>query len=98
VSVIDGASNTVIATVPIGVRAFGLGLNLTTNHIYVGRTRENFVTIIDGTSNTVVDKVQVGVGPTGIGVNPRTNRVYVSNYHDDNTVSVIADAPVTAQP
>jgi len=90
VSVIDGASNTVVATVAVGSNPRGVAVNPTTNHIYVTDNFSSNVSVIDGASNTVVATVAVGMSPQGVAVNPNTNRIYVANWGDD-TVSVIED-------
>ena len=43
VSVIDGASNTVIATVTVGSRPYGVAVNSVTNQIYVANICGNDV-------------------------------------------------------
>jgi len=88
VSVIDGSSNTVIATVPVGTFPQGVGVNPTTNRIYVANQGGNTVSVIDGTSNTVIATVPVGNSPGYVDVNPTTNYIYVANY-SGNTVAVI---------
>ena len=55
VSVIDSATNTVTATVPVGGSACQLAVDPTTNKIYVTNKGEQFVTVIDGvTNNTTI--------------------------------------------
>src|SRR5258706_10716 len=78
----------VIATVPVGVNPFGVGVNPTTNLIYVSNQNSNNVSVIDGITNTVVATVGVGNIPNGVGVNPNTNFIYVAN-NSSNNVSVI---------
>ena len=90
VLVIDGTTNLIIATISgfNGGSQRGMGINTTTNRIYVSRSITNEVKVIDGASNTVIATVAVGSGPFGIGVNPNTNRIYVTNNFSNN-VSVI---------
>ena len=79
VSVIDGASNTVVATVAVGScpRAWP---STPTRTASTWRTWYDNVSVIDGASNTVVATVAVGTHPDGVAVNPNTNRIYVTNY------------------
>ena len=70
VSVIDGASNTVVATVAVGHCPTGVAVNPNTNRIYVANHDDNNVSVIDGASNTVVATVVVGSMPFGVAVNP----------------------------
>jgi YVTN family beta-propeller protein len=76
-----------IATVNVGSSPQYVGVNPSTNRIYVGNFFSNTVSVIDGNTNTVIGTVNVG-SPQGIGVNPTTNRVYVANL-GSGTVSVI---------
>jgi YVTN family beta-propeller protein len=80
---------TIVATVTVGSGSYGIGVNPTTNRVYVSNYYSDTVSVIDGASHTIVATVPVGTGPYyGVGVNPMTNRVYVANGLSDN-VSVI---------
>lgn len=91
VSVIDAATNLVIASVPVGVDPRGLAVNANTNKIYVANRHDDTVSVIDGATNTVTATISVGTNPTGVGINPITNRIYVANQNS-NDVSVIDGA------
>jgi len=91
VSVIDAATNTVVATVPVGGGPEGVGVDLSSGRIYVANWSSDTVSVIDGATNSVIATVPVGSGPRGVGVNPSTNRIYVAN-RNSNSVSVI-DGP-----
>ncbi len=91
VTVIDGASNKVITTVPVGKAPNGIAVNPATNSIYVTNNGERSVSVIDGTSHRVRATIPVQPGPAGIAVNPATNRVYV-NDGDGKSVSVVDGA------
>ena len=88
VSVIDIATNTVVATVAVGTNPEGVAVNPVDARVYVANFNSNNVSVIDTASNTVVDTVVVGTGPLGVAVNPAGTRVYVTNYNSSN-VSVI---------
>jgi YVTN family beta-propeller protein len=88
VSVIDGVSNTVIATVTVGSEPYGVAVNSVTNNIYVANycgtdlscnTYSGTVSVIDGVNNTVTTTVNVGAGPAPPVVNSVTNKIYVAN-------------------
>jgi YVTN family beta-propeller protein/predicted outer membrane repeat protein len=81
----------IVATVTVGSGPVGIGVNPTTNRIYVANSASSNVSVIDAANNTVITTVAVGGYPLGIGVNPTTNRVYVSLRVSD-TVSVIDGA------
>jgi YVTN family beta-propeller protein len=89
VSVIDGATNTVVATPGMGPYPLALAVNPVTNMVYVANTNGGSVSVIDGATNTVVATPTVGSDPEAIAVNPVTNQVYVVN-NGGNSVSVIA--------
>ena len=94
VTVIDGATDTAIATVNVGSGPACVGVNPATNRIYVANYLSNNVSVIDGAANTVVKTIAVGSDPNGVAVNPATNRIYVANYNTNN-VSVIDGATNT---
>src|ERR1019366_521455 len=84
VSVIDGVSNTVVATVPVGIFPHLPVVNTVTNKIYVVNQCGNgpncplpfvsgTVTVIDGATNNSTS-VNVGVQPFALDVNAVTNK------------------------
>ncbi len=87
----------VVATVPVGSYPYGVGVNPTTDKIYVANLSNNNVSVIDGATDTVTGSpIPVGNSPTGVGVNPTTNKIYVANCGDyPGTVSVIDGATGT---
>jgi YVTN family beta-propeller protein len=88
VSVISGATNKIIDTIPVGKNPVRLVVNPSTNMIYVSNTNSQSVSVISGSTNSVVATISVGSDPQSIAVNPSTNMIYVANW-DSNTVSVI---------
>ena len=101
VSVIDGNTNTKIASIPVDMIPHKLAINPNTNRIYVTeddslhKIDENgTVLVIDGNTNTKIASISI-VGVSQIIVNPITNRVYViehnqvNNIEPSDTVSVI---------
>ncbi|MCH7999340.1 MAG: YncE family protein [Chloroflexi bacterium] len=90
-SVIDGATSTVIDTFPLGLNflaGIGLAVNSETDRVYATSLFDNVVAVLDGTTGTVLATIAVGVSPVGVDVNTVTNRVYVTNALDDS-ISVI---------
>lgn len=94
VTVIDGASLSKVATIPVAVDPYALAVNPVTNKIYVSTCGSDnscrtsgAVTVIDGATNQTTN-VSVGVMPRYLAVNPVTNKIYVPNS-GDNTVTVI---------
>jgi YVTN family beta-propeller protein len=88
VFVIDTATNTVIATVPVG----GIGVAVTPDgkKVYVTNGFEN-VSVIDTATNTVIATVPVEGNPVGVAVTPDGKKVYVTIFLD-GIVSVINTA------
>src|SRR5579859_7375155 len=91
----------IVTSVGVGPNPFGIGINPTTNRIYVADYDSNTVSVIDVTNNSVIGPIAVGTNPVGIGVNQVTNRIYVANTSSNNlsvldgvTNSTIATVPV----
>jgi YVTN family beta-propeller protein len=102
VSVIDGATNQVVATVQVGYHPWALCYNPAENKVYcanygddLDQYHDSTVTVIDGAADTVIATVKVGHGPLAFCYNDSMNKVYVFCVHswsaDDGlgTVSVI---------
>jgi len=81
ISVIDGTTNSVVATVtdPNGKGPIAVGINPATNTIYVANSQSNNLTVIDGTTDSVTTTISVGTAPSGVAANPQTNFIYVAN-------------------
>ena len=86
VSVIDGASNTVVATVAVGSGPYGVAVNPNTNRIYVTNAGSDNVSVIDGATNTVVATVAVGSRPLRRGRQPQHQpHLRAPNYDSDTS-------------
>jgi len=109
VGVIDGNTNAVVATIPVGAGPFSLAVNPVTNLVYVSNSGAPqgtgmSVMVIDGSSNTVAATVPLIAYPGFIAVNPTTNLVYFTIEEgppidvavmDGATYKIIATIPVT---
>jgi YVTN family beta-propeller protein len=93
VSVIDTATNTVVATVTVGGFPAGVAVTPDGKLVYVANGRSpppiGSVSVIDTATNTVVATVPVGNAPEGVAVTPDGKHAYVANAISGN-VSVIA--------
>ena len=86
VMVIDGATNSITATIPVGWYAGFIAANPVTNKIYVTNNCGNdpscsspgTLTVIDGVTNNPTT-LPVGGNPFDVEVNPVTNKIYVVN-------------------
>lgn len=67
VSVIDTATNTVIATVAVGSFPYGVAVHPDGSRVYVVNAGSNTVSVINTATNTVVGTVQVGTAPAAFG-------------------------------
>jgi YVTN family beta-propeller protein len=92
VSVINGTTNTIVATIYVDKNPQAIAYNPANGLFYVANTYSNTLSIINGTTNTLIGSIPVGdvpgKSPTGIAVNSVNNTVYVTNM-GSNTVSVI---------
>lgn len=103
--IIDGATNSIVTTVPVGNRPQGVAVNASTQRVYVTNINDDTVSVVDSTSNTVIATIPVGIDPFGVAVNETTNRIYVANNGsndvsiiDGNTHAVVATIAVGQQP
>lgn len=79
-SVIDTIADSIITNVALGAQPGGLGINRTTNKVYVSNHFINTVSVIDPTTNSIIETISGGFdGPRAIDTNEITNRVYVTN-------------------
>ena len=68
VSVIDTATNTVVATVTVGGGPFGVAITPDGVFAYVANFGSGTVSVIGTATNTVVATVPVGGGPFGVAI------------------------------
>jgi len=68
VSVINGNTNTMVQTIPVGNGPVGVGVNPVTNMVYVSNLSNDTVSVINGNTNTFLTTVFVGKEPIGVGV------------------------------
>ena len=88
VTVIDGETNAILTSIPVGSQPDDLAVNPITNMIYVANVADNRVSVINGNTNLVDKTVAVGRAPPQIGINSVTDRIYVLSTLDNN-VTVI---------
>jgi YVTN family beta-propeller protein len=105
VSVIDTATNTLIATVPVESYPIGVAVNPAGTKVYVTNRGSNIISVIDAATNTVTATVPVESGANGIAVTPDGTKVYVTNLYtnvvsviDAATNKIIATVPVGSSP
>ncbi|MBP8296110.1 MAG: hypothetical protein KAX84_08380, partial [Burkholderiales bacterium] len=92
VSVIDLATNAVVATVPVGVAPMGVAINPAGTRAYVANWSSTSLSVINTATNTVIATVNFDIyaQPVGVAVNPAGTFVYVvTNAYYGNQVHVI---------
>ena len=92
VSVIDTTTDTVVATIPVGIFPSGVAITPDGARVYVTNIF-NSISVIDAATNSVVVTIPSGQFPTGIAITPDGTRAYVVNQfvtnEGNNTISVI---------
>ena len=94
VSVVDGATNALIAIVPLGGAPWDVDVNPLTNRVYVSQ-RAGGVTVIDGATNAVIANLPIE-GLWDVAVNPNTNRVYVTDRFGSGDRVLVIDGATNA--
>lgn len=88
VSVIDGETLTVTATIPVGRRPRGITFNTDYTLIYICSGDDNRIDVVDVATNKVVDRLPSGPDPELFALHPNGRFLYIAN-EDDNMVSVV---------
>jgi len=78
VTVVDTATNTVIAVIPVGDRPRGLAVTADGARVFVANEGDNNVSVISTASNTVVATVPVGRAPRSVAIAPAGWGAWVS--------------------
>lgn len=94
VSVIATATNSVVATVPVGTNPEGVAVTPDGGFVYVGNQGSGSISVIATATNAVVATIAVGGMPLLVAITPDGAHVYVASQVS-NTVSVIATATNT---
>ena len=75
---------TVVATIPTGSGARGVGVNASTGLVYVANLGGGTVSVVDATTDTLVTNIPSGGVPVGVDVDPTPNRIYVADFSGDS--------------
>jgi YVTN family beta-propeller protein len=81
VSVIDGNTNNVISTIPLGSNASpaDIAFDSENGKVYVTNFNAGTVSVIDGNRNQVIATIAVGGNPTAIAINSNNGNIYVAD-------------------
>ncbi len=88
-TVVDGVTETVLDTLPLGRGPFHLAVNPVTNRIYIADPLAHRVWAADGDSLSIIAEISTGKFPIDLALNPVTNRIYVVNTDDQPRLTVI---------
>jgi len=97
-TVIDGSTNNIIASIPVVQRPAGVAVNPNTNRTYVTSDNYRGVSVVDEISNTL--EYTIDAPPAlAIAVNPVTNRIYTAGgttltVIDGSTNTIVGTATV----
>lgn len=99
VSVIDTATNTVVAAIPVGPNPGGVAVDPVRDTLYVTDRDERTVTLIDTGTRAAVATIPVGFDPVSVIVDPDAPTIYVVggsdvSVIDTGTRTVTATIPV----
>ena len=96
-SAIDTASNTVMATVPVGHNPVGVAVTPDGQTAYVTNFGDNTVSEIDTASNTVAATIPVGNLPEGVAVTPASRGGGFGGFGTSTSLSCSPDPATTSQ-
>lgn len=93
ISVINGDTNSVVASIPLPAGSYGVTVNENTDTIYATLDSGTSISVINGKTNSVVDNITIlstddGQLPQQLAFDPATDTLYVSLY-DSNYVAII---------
>ena len=90
IMVVDLATNSVVAFVPVGANPSGIAINGFGNRVYVTNANDSTMSVIDAINNTVLRTITVGSSPFGVAVNPAGTKVAVATLGGaGNTVAIV---------
>jgi len=92
VSVINGATNIVVASINVGSNPKGVAFDSAKGYVYVANSGSNNVSVINGATNKVIASISVGSDPVGAAFDPSNGYIYVANYFS-GTLSIISTSP-----
>lgn len=78
VAVIDGATDTLLGTIPLSSSPWGIGFNPATGKLYVAHPGGGGVAVIDTTTATVTATINPGQRVSGIAIDVANNLVYAT--------------------
>ncbi len=87
-TIIDGATNTIIKTIPMAKGSREVEVNTVSNKVYVANYFADSITVIDGATDNVIAVMAAGDGPRAFAFSTKRNKMYCANEMS-GTVTVI---------
>jgi YVTN family beta-propeller protein len=94
ISVINTTSDTVLATIAIGISPFGVSASPDGSKVFVTNNQSRNVSVINTATNTILDSINIGYCLLGISISPDGSKVCVV-AECDNKVFVINTSTLT---
>ena len=98
VSVIDVASQQVVATVPVGRSPAGVVASSRAGRVFVSNPDSKTISVIDMRRQKVVNTLSAGDGPVGIDVSGDGKHLYVADWYSSRLLVFDAQAAAAAKP
>ena len=78
---INGTTNTVVATIPVGLGPTGIAYDRSNGNVFVSNSVNGTISIIDGLKNNVTGTISLGTNstPNGVLYNPDTDSLFVAD-------------------
>ena len=92
VTVIDGATNRSVKTIPVEQTVTDLIYNGEEHKLYCGDTTDSLVRVIDCTADSVVARVPISAGTTALCYSPQLNRLYCAHSATDEVTVIDCSA------
>lgn len=96
IAVVDIATNTVVATVPVGRGALGTAVHPAGTFAYVTNYWDETVSVVDTATNGVVATVPVPPGPLSLALHPTGRFVYVAHEAHVTVIDTATNRVVTS--
>ena len=78
-TIIDGATNTIIKTIPMAKGSREVEVNTVSNKVYIANYFADSVTVIDGATDIVIAVMAAGDGPRAFAFSTKQNKMYCAN-------------------
>lgn len=100
VSVINGATGEVVATIPVGYYPTEMAFDSQDSSLYVANQNSDNVSVVSTVTDSTYASIPVGAGPWAAAYDSENGDVYVTNYDSDNVsvISTVTNTVLTSIP